>query len=463
MSISPDIIIIGAGPAGMAAASMAAQHGASTLILDEQNSPGGQIYRAIERAENQNRAELGVAYHEGLSQAKALRASGASYVSQASVWQVSPDLEVGYSANGKAHLVTAKQIILAGGAVERPMPVLGWTLPGVMTAGAAQVLLKESGIAIQDGVFAGTGPLLYLIVHQYMMAGIPVKAVIDLTPKANYLMAAPYLPKAILSVSKILDGWRWQRQIARSDIEFVRGAIDIRICGKAEVEAIEYLKGGKWHRIECQNVLLHQGVLPNLNMALASGCAKVWNERQMGWNISVDDWFCSSIKGIAIAGDGAAIGGGIAAKNQGAIAAIGALQRLGEIDTQTQAHLAKPYRKSLRREMAARPFLEALFRPIDTMRIPQKPEIIVCRCEEITAGDIRTLVAKGHNSPNQLKSQSRCGMGPCQGRFCGLTVTEMLATLNQVTPEQTGYFRLRAPLKPLSLAELATLAPQVKD
>ena len=163
MSEHYDIIVIGAGPAGMAASQVASEHGANTLVLDEQRNPGGQIYRAIEVAQNHERPELGEDYQEGMSLARAFRDSSFQYIPEASVWQLSQDLEVGYSKDGAARIVSAKQIILATGAQERPMPVPGWTLPGVMTAGAAQILLKESEIGIENAVFAGTGPLLYLI------------------------------------------------------------------------------------------------------------------------------------------------------------------------------------------------------------------------------------------------------------------------------------------------------------
>ena len=165
MSNQYDIIIIGAGPAGIAAAKMAAEHKAKVLILDEQAAPGGQIYRASEANADRNPDELGDAYHDGLPLVRAFRDSKVDYVSNATVWQLSEDRQVGYSKDGRASLLSANQIIVASGAQERPMPIPGWTLPGVMTAGAAQILLKESELAIENAVFCGTGPLLYLIVY----------------------------------------------------------------------------------------------------------------------------------------------------------------------------------------------------------------------------------------------------------------------------------------------------------
>ena len=104
--------------------------------------------------------------------------------------------------------------------------------------------------------------------------------------------------------------------------------------------------------------------------------------------------------------------------------------------------------------MRIRPFLDSLYRPRDENRVP-KDEVIVCRCEEVTAGELRSFVKLGCLGPNQAKSFGRCGMGPCQGRLCGLTVTEVIADARSVPPETIGYYRIRPPIKPLTLGELA--------
>lgn len=452
-----DIIIIGAGPAGMAAAQVAGAQGARTLVLDEQRAPGGQIYKAIEATENRPRPELGETYNSGLSQARAFRDSAVHYLPEATVWQLSRDLEVGYSKGGVARMVSAPQVILATGAQERPFPIPGWTLPGVMTVGAAQSLLKESELAIENAVFAGTGPLLYLAAHQYLEAGIPIKAVIDLTPRGNYLRALPHLPGAMSRFAKIVEGWRWRKAIEKAGITWIKGVDDLRITGDTVATGIEYRRGDTWKRLDCTHVLLHQGVVPNVNISLAAGCESSWEPVQACWTITVDDWFQSSVPGIAVAGDGASIGGAAAAEQRGRIAALGALSAIGKITAMDRDRLARPHQVALRSEMRARPFLDTLFRPARRFRIPQQNEVVVCRCEEISAGQIRAAVDIGCAGPNQLKSFTRCGMGPCQGRLCGLTVSELIADILDQPVDQVGYYRLRPPIKPLRLQELADL------
>ncbi|HET8996159.1 MAG TPA: FAD-dependent oxidoreductase, partial [Acetobacteraceae bacterium] len=186
------LAVIGAGPAGLAAAATAARHGLDTVLLDEQPAPGGQIYRAITETRLRDPALLGADYWHGFELVAAFRASGAQHLAGATVWSVSRDREIGVSIAGRAQLFRAERVILATGALERPFPIPGWTLPGVMTVGAAQILLKTSGMVAQGRVvLAGTGPLLWLLAAQYLRAGASIAALLDTTPSDNWRAALP--------------------------------------------------------------------------------------------------------------------------------------------------------------------------------------------------------------------------------------------------------------------------------
>ncbi|MFY3909862.1 FAD-dependent oxidoreductase, partial [Achromobacter xylosoxidans] len=149
-----DLLVVGAGPAGLAAATTAARLGVDTVLLDEQAAPGGQIYRAITTTPVTDRAVLGPDYWHGASLVEPFRQSGARYEPGATVWAVAertapePErgFEVAYSVAGEARILHARRLLLATGAQERPFPIPGWTLPGVITAGAAQILLKSGGM-----------------------------------------------------------------------------------------------------------------------------------------------------------------------------------------------------------------------------------------------------------------------------------------------------------------------------
>ena len=452
-----DIIVIGAGPAGMAAAVTAAEGGTKVLLLDDQPAPGGQIYRAIESADANTERVLGADYMTGRKLTEAFRSQPVDYVSGATVWQVTEGREVGYSAGGKAKLVRAPWIIMAAGAIERPFPIRGWTLPGVMMAGAAQTLLKASSLAADGAVFAGSGPLLYLVVHQYLEAGVRVAALLDTTAKSNWKAAISHLPGGLFRWDMLAKGRRWMKKIRQSGVLMVEGVTDLRVLGEDAATGIAYTTtNGQAAELAATNIFLHQGVVPHVNLAMAAGVYHEWNANQLCWCPNTDQWGRTNVDSVVMAGDGAGIGGALAAEAAGCLAALGCLAELGRIETAERDRRAQAPRVALEREHKVRPFLDAWFKPAEHFRLPSN-ETIVCRCEELTAKDIRDVIDIGIAGPNQLKSYSRAGMGSCQGRFCGLTVQEIIAGETGRAPADVGCYRLRPPIKPIPLEELADM------
>jgi bacterioferritin-associated ferredoxin len=196
-------------------------------------------------------------------------------------------------------------------------------------------------------------------------------------------------------------------------------------------------------------------VVPNVNLAMAAGVKHAWDEVQLCFAPVLDADFGTSVEGIAIAGDGAGIGGAWAAYERGRIAARAAVAALS---AEATAKLPAPeaLRAGLAKAERGRAFLDVLYRPAKRFRVPEG-DTIVCRCEEVTAREIAESVTIGATGPNQLKAYRRTGMGPCQGRLCGLTVTELMADARGKTPDEIGYYRLRPPVKPITLSELAAL------
>jgi hypothetical protein len=451
LASSYELVVIGGGPAGLAAASLAARAGVKTVLFDENPGVGGQIYRGITANPVSNRAILGDDYWAGATLAAEAKASGALIVNGATVWSLDPDRTVGVSVAGKARLIQAGRVIIATGSLERPFPVPGWTLPGVMTAGAAQTALKAQGL-VPDGrtVMAGCGPLLWLLAAQMLRAGTKVEAILNTTSRSDWLRALFHLPEFMLSPY-------WSKGLAllrevKAKVPVI-GIDDVRAEGNGRLEEVVYEVGGREQRIRADLLLLHQGVVPNVNLANAAGIVHRWNERQLCFEPVLDEDFGSNIPGIAVAGDGAGIAGGTAAADRGRIAAIAAVRAL-----HPGASVADPQsvRQSLQREEMGRGFLDWFYRPASIFRKPDG-ETIVCRCEEVTAKQVRDMAAIGCEGPNQMKAFLRCGMGPCQGRLCGLTVTELIAEVRKMAPADVGYYRLRPPVKPIALSELASL------
>jgi octopine oxidase subunit A len=448
-----DVAVIGAGPAGMAAASLCARHGLDTVIFDEQSAPGGQIYRAITGTPVKDKRVLGDDYWSGGKLARELLASGAQYVPNATVWSLTPELEIGVSVGGGSKLLAARRVIVATGALERPFPIPGWTLPGVMTAGAAQTLLKTSGM-VADGrvVLAGTGPLLWLLAWQYLNAGVTVEAILDTTPGENRARARRHLLEFLFS-PYLVKGLKLLNALRRK-VKVVRDVVDLRAEGDDRVRSVAWRTAdGRESSLPVDTLLLHQGVVPNVNLAMAAGVEHRWDDVQLCWSPLLDHNGETNLPGISIAGDGAGIGGGQAAAWRGVIIAMAAVRALRpgtEIPAQKLAYTA------LHRLMRGRRFLDRLYRPAKAFRVP-RGDTIVCRCEEVSAQQIVDTVKLGCPGPNQMKSFLRCGMGPCQGRLCGLTVTELMADARGVSPQRIGYYRLRPPVKPITVAELASL------
>ncbi|WP_423194449.1 FAD-dependent oxidoreductase [Cupriavidus sp. H18C2] len=471
-----DVLVVGAGPAGLAAATQAAALGLSTVLVDEQPAPGGQIYRAITSTPVQDRAILGKDYWHGEALLEPFARSGARHIGAATVWSINardpqPDgaaagFEVAYSVaapgnDPQAALLHCRHIILATGAQERPFPIPGWTLPGVITAGAAQILLKTSGV-VPDGrtVLAGGGPLLYLLAYQYLQAGVRLEAILETTDNGQWRHALPHA-WGFLRSPYLRKGLTMLRAV-RKAVPIVSNVTALEaIAGDSGLVAeLRYEAGGQRRTLAVDQVLLHQGVVPNTNLSRAIGAEHVWNDRQDCWEPQVDGWGATSVPHVSIAGDGAGIAGAMAAEHRGRIAALGAAAALGAIGTAARDASAAPHRAALARATRGREFFEVLYRPLPQFRRPVG-DTIVCRCEEATAEQVRHAARIGCQGPNQLKAFLRCGMGPCQGRFCGLTVTELIADEQQRHPRDVGYYRLRFPTKPVTLGEIATL-PQTQ-
>ncbi|WP_193142847.1 NAD(P)/FAD-dependent oxidoreductase [Meridianimarinicoccus sp. MJW13] len=448
-----DLIIIGAGPAGMAAAATAAEGGAQLLLLDEQPRAGGQIYRDV-GVNGDTRPFLGKDYAAGRPLVGALDAPGITAEFGATVWRIETGRRVVWSRDGISQVTTAHHVLLAGGAQERPVPFPGWTLPGVMPAGAAQILMKSAGLLPRDAVLAGSGPLLYLIAAQLIDAGAPPRALVETQTAGMMLGASRHLPRTLRAAPTLFKGLALIRKIRAAGVARHTGASGFKAVAteNGDIE-FGFTAKGRAHRLVTPLLLTHQGVVPATHMSRAAGVAHDWCEAQQSFRPKTDTWGGTDAPGLHIAGDGAGIGGAEAAQAAGRLAALDILHRLDLLGEEARDQKAAADRAALDRALAIRPFLDAAYPPPREFLAPEG-DTIVCRCEEITATDIRRSLDEGANGPRQVKTATRAGMGPCQGRMCDLTVRGILAACG--TPPSTP--RARSPIKPVKLGELAALA-----
>ncbi len=458
-----DVAIVGAGPAGLAAATLCAERGLSTSLYDEQATPGGQVYRGVTASPLARPGILGDDYWRGATLAANFMRSGARYVPGATVWSLARrddgafelGISVGQAGGRHTMLIEARAVILATGTHERAFPVPGWTLPGVLTAGGAQILLKTAGVVPRGTtVLAGCGPLLWLVAWQYLRAGVEIAALLDTTPRGRLAQALPHAPAFMLS-PYFAKGSELARTVRRN-VRVVEFVTALAVDGPVAASTLRFRTAAGEESLAVDQVLLHQGVVPDVNLASAAGCALAWNEPQACFAPVTDAWGGSSVPGLFVAGDGAGVAGAAAAEARGSITALAVANALGRIDGGARDRAARLPRRQLARTMRGREFLDTLFRPADQYRIPQGTTL-ACRCEEVSAATIAQLAREGCAGPNQMKAYTRCGMGPCQGRFCGLTVTEIIAAVQRRDPAAVGYYRLRFPAKPVTLGDLASL------
>ena len=453
-----DVLVIGAGPAGLAAAAAAGRRGARVRVVDAASGIGGQFWRHLPASRPAARQEVlnhdwgtftGLA--EQLPDDTRLRAQ---------VWAIEPDgdrlvvrLEV-----ADAGLVTLRpdRIVFATGAHDRALPVPGWTLPGVYTAGAAQALAKGERVALGDRVVvSGSGPFLLPVTHSLGQAGAEVAGVYEATgftalakgwgSRAWELSAASH---------KIGELSQYLSHLLRARIGYHLGWQVVEIHGSSRVEAVTVERvdaqwrpiAGTGRRVDCDTVCLGHGFTPRLELPIAAGCALTPDRF-----VAVDEGQRTSVASVLAAGEITAIGGAELALAGGEIA--GWVAAGGDAaDPQLAA--------ARRRRAAALRFatrLEAVHGIRPGWQAWLRPDTVVCRCEEVTAGALaataRDTAADGLRS---YKLTTRAGMGLCQGRVCGRNAEQLLLAHRDREDFADHAITDRRPIaSPIGLAELA--------
>lgn len=458
-----DLLIVGAGPAGLAAAQALGDAGLDAVLLDEQSEPGGQIYRSIRTVMRERPADLsflGLDYARGAALADG--ASMVDYRPGSTVWQISERgrggvREVIYSQNGRATRISAKNVLLATGAMERPVPIPGWTLPGVTTVGALQILLKSSRLYHSGRVvLVGSGPLMLQFCAQCVAANLPIAAIVDTGPTDTLNRAIQVPHGLVLGAEYVAKGLELRKRVANSGIPIYAGANNPRVLGDDQASGVAFDINGIPYELEADLVALHEGVIANTQMTRLVGADHRWNDRQRCFEPVLSPAGETSAAGVFVAGDGGGILGARAAARTGRITGLSIAEKVGRIGEAERDIKAELDRFLLIADKAARSLLDNLFPPPNWLRAPAD-EVVVCRCEAVSAGQIRAAVADGSTGPNQTKAWLRCGMGPCQGRMCANTVTEIISAAREEDPGEVGQYRVRPPAKPVTLSEIAAL------
>ena len=462
-----DVLIVGAGPAGMSTAIQLAEAGLAVIVADERSGSGGQFYKQLASSYFfiQN-SPVDSQYRDGAVLIERLKNTNAQILLNANVWGAyrneAETLEICVAAESKSYVVNPRQLVLASGAYESVPAFPGWTLPGVMTTGAAQTLVRAYRVAPGKRVIiAGNGPLNLQLAYELVKGGVDVVAIAESAPwgfPRNMLAA---IGATICSPSLILRGIGYLGTLIKMSVPIYHGHNILRADGEDKVHSASIARIGRDARIipnsekvyDVDALCIGYALHPSNELARWLGCehkvvapgllAPVRNPNGQ-----------TSISDVFVIGDGGVLGGAHVAMAEGRIAAQAILRNLSK----THSGSERRNRLSLSRHRQFQRFLWSLYRAPEIS--PALPNTPVCRCELVTLETIRSLIEDGIHDLGSIKRISRAGMGPCQGRYCQYQIAKILGEMTGNVPEPEELFAPQLPVKPVVISKVSAEKPE---
>lgn len=462
MAEQVEVAVVGAGPAGLSAALAAARAGAQVTLIDGALRPGGQYFRQA-AAEFRVR-ESSPHQRQGQALWENVVAAGVRFLPETVVWGAFEGNLLALHGPQAPSALQAQAIILATGTYDRPVAFPGWTLPGVMTAGAGQALLKHQRILPGKRILlAGTGPLQVVLAAELVRAGAEVVAVLE---------GAWLFPESLRHIGALRGQWRRMAEglssrltLSRRGVPFRPGWGIVAAHGRDQVESATVARldrdwrpiAGSEERLPCDALCLGYGFIPSNTLSRLLGAKQEWRP-DLGGEVPVRDRHMqTSVLGVFAVGDGAGVGGGPLALVEGAVAGITAAARTGHAADGAERAIQR-LSPSLARERRFQRMYSALFTPGPGLYELSRDDTILCRCEEVTQTDVCRAVALGADSADEVKAITRCGMGDCQGRVCAHLVAHCLARESGRPVAEVGLFRPRPPVFPVPITALGRQA-----
>jgi NADPH-dependent 2,4-dienoyl-CoA reductase/sulfur reductase-like enzyme len=450
------VVVVGAGPAGIRAVEQLVRSGVRPVWIDEAADGGGRVTQRPPPGFKRDHQAL---YGADAGRARRLHAAldalkpRTDWRPDTLVWNIRPQAGALHTlAQGAAQgEIGYDALILCTGAMDRVVPLPGWTMPGVTTLGGAQVALKSQGVGVGvQPVLVGTGPLLVLTALQYAKAGAPPALVLDTTA---FLTKAWQTAGLLWNPPQLLRGLAMQAKLLLSGLPYAQDATPLAIEGDTAVTALRW-RDAAWreHVTPCDAVALGWGLKPEAQLADLAGVPFDYDATQHNWIPRRDPAGRTAVAGVYLAGDGAGIGGAEVAELAGARAA---LALLSDHRLPADAVLIRHLDGRLRTEARFRAALERAFPYPAKLAARMTDATSVCRCEVISAGELRAVAAADAPELNRAKAFSRVGMGRCQGRLCGPPAAEVLAAALGVEVEAVGRLRGQPPVKPIPVQQLA--------
>lgn len=472
MMTTYDAIVIGAGPAGMSGAQTIGQAGLQVALVDAAPRLGGQYHRHPSAAFHITRPQ---ALHHGWQHFSAVRdrlarLPGVTHLPDHHVWSVeqADGLSVVRAVTDlrrpRGVTIRGRAVLIATGGYDRQLPFPGWDLPGVLTAGAAQALLKGNLVlAGQRVVVAGSGPFLLPVAAGLGRAGATVVGVYEAARASRFLRHAATLAQ---NAGKVIEAAKYHATLQRHRIPMHTGWAVVAAHGDTQLAAVTVARldragrpvPGTRRRVPCDTLAIGYGFTPQTELLVQLGCA---TRTDVDGSVvaDVDAEQCTNVPSVYAAGEVTGIGGAALSEVEGVIAGLAIRAGLGQP--------GRPPRRLLSRRTALRRFAAAMH---DVYRIPAgwvdwlTSETIICRCEEVSAERVRTAVEQdGATRPRTGKLLTRAGMGWCQGRVCAHAVSTLITHFGGRPPSSSDLatWANRPIGQPVPLRLLAAAAPDL--
>ena len=458
---SYDLIVLGAGPAGISAALGASRQGVRTLLIDGSAQPGGQVYRAVPGEFRLAAADrLGDDFMHGQRLRQALAESAVEVRLEHQVWNVTPGFLVQAAGPQGLFQARSRALIAATGTVERIYPFPGWTLPGVIGLAGATILLKsQQMLPGRRTLVCGVGPLLYAVAAAIVKAGAEVAAVVDAASEIEW---ASRLPRLGTRPDLLARGAGWTWALRRAGVRVMHRAKVIEARGTdAVTEAVvapvdgegRQRAGGRRTSFAADSIAVGHGLVPDTAVSRLLRARQEYRAEQGGWIAASDDDGLTSIPGFYVAGDGAGIAGAAAAEDSGSLAGLAAARDLGRLDARQHLEMAAAARRALKRTAPFSRAMAGMMQARPGLIDAATPDVVICRCEDVTRATVEAAIGAGAQTLNELKSWTRCGMGPCQGRYCSETAAALIAAKTG-DRNRAGQLTARFPLRPVAVHQL---------
>jgi len=459
--LTPDVLVIGAGPAGLSATRNLATAGLDVLLLDDRAQLGGQFYKQPSPGLPLEVAKLDRQYLHGRDLIAATRATGARILLSTAVWAAFGSDHLLARSSDERWRIRPKRVVIATGACERGVPLPGWTLPGVMTTGAGQTLLRSYQVAPGARVLvAGTGPLNVQLAAELAQVGVTVVALVETARMLAPTRIGWGMRMGLNAPHLTLSGVRYLTTLAGKRVPLLTGSVvdllegdedrGVRRATVTRINSTGRVTGSR-RTFEVDAVCLGYGFVPRTELARALGCQHEYDPARGSLVTVTDETGRTSLPTVWSIGDSAGVRGAKFAQLQGALAAA-------VITAELTGHPLMPsarYTRAARRNLAFQQAVNALFAaPILTDQLAT-PDTIVCRCESVLYAEIVDAMRGLTSAPGSVKRITRAGMGACQGRYCGPVLTEMHSRVTGIPIGERSGFAPQAPVRPVPLSDVA--------